>query len=400
MEPAIESKIPIYIRNTFEPKLAGTRIYLPTKEIKVRERSVCGFTTVDNISLMNIEGTGMIGVPGIAHRLFGALATNNISVMFVAQASSEHSICFATHTIYAERACEAIKNAFFYELQQKYISNIRVIRDCSIIAAIGESMCHMPGVAGLFFGALGDASINVLSISQGCDERNISAVVHSKDATRALRAVHSAFWLSSLELSIGIVGTGRVGSALLQALLENLDMLEARLGLRVKIRGVANSRKMLLGEDLTGSLREILSYFKEHAATSNNVLSSPLRKQASVGPDGFRPHLNPRVPVIHFVDEALPCMRSSSADGTGGRAISTDKGNRVRAVSRSGSMGQFSDVRKSESARSLQELEDALSDSGDDKMCTNLDEFLRHVKAGPTPHTGDSCLKISCISYL
>ena len=119
--------------------------------MKVRERSVCGFTTVDGISLLNIEATGMIGVPGVAHRLFGALSTYNISVMFIAQASAEHSICFATHSVYADRACEAVKHAFFYELKSGYISAIRVIGDCSIIAAVGESMCHMPGVAGLFF---------------------------------------------------------------------------------------------------------------------------------------------------------------------------------------------------------------------------------------------------------
>lgn len=386
MEPAIECKIPIFIRNTFEPHLEGTRIYLPTKEVKVRERSVCGFTTVDNISLMNIEGTGMIGVPGIAHRLFGALSTCNVSVMFVAQASSEHSICFATHTVYAERACEAIKNAFFYELQQKYISNIRVIYDCSIIAAIGESMCHMPGVAGLYFGALGDASINVLSIAQGCDERNISAVVHTKDATRALRAVHSAFWLSSLELSIGIVGTGRVGSALLQALLENLDILEQRLGLRVKIRGVANSRKMLLGEDLTGSLREILSYFKENAAVSTNALHGPTRNQStSTTMEEDSPSTAASQFFANEVTTTAPLLSTSSD-----RSVSSDRANsRARGVSRSGSMGQLSsDMRKSESARSLQELEDALCDCGDDKMDADLDVFLRHVKAGPTPHTG------------
>ena len=363
MEPAIESKIPIYIRNTFEPHLAGTRIYLPNrKEIKIRERSVCGFTTIDNISLLNIEGTGMIGVPGIAHRLFGALNTANITVMFIAQASSEHSICFATHSIYTERACEAIKHSFFYELKHGYISAIRVLSDCSIIAAVGESMCHMPGVSGLFFGALGDASINVLSIAQGCDERNISAVVYTKDATRALRAVHSAFWLSSLELSIGIIGTGRVGSALLQTLLENLDVLEARLGLRVKIRGIANSRKMMLGEDLTGSLREILSYFRGPGANMSTISAptSPIR------------------PVKH--SRSVPIFNSS--------CVSSFLVNNNNNVGTSSSRSNSAEVRKSESSRSLQELESALSSAGDDNLDTDLDIFLRHVKAGPTPHTG------------
>mmetsp|Transcript_13662 Transcript_13662/g.22791 ORF Transcript_13662/g.22791 Transcript_13662/m.22791 type:complete len:919 (+) Transcript_13662:124-2880(+) len=327
MEPAIQSKIPIYIRNTFFPEHEGTRIYLPnpSEQIKVRERSVCGFTTVDGIALLNIEGTGVLGVPGIAHRLFGALHADNITVMFIAQASSEHSICFATHSVNTSRARVAIENAFFYEIKHGMIGNIRIIEGCSIIAAVGERMHQLPGVSGLFFGALGDASINVLSISQGCDERNISAVVYSCDATRALRAVHASFWLSSLELSIGIVGTGRVGSALLQGLLEHLELLEDRLGIKLKIRGVCNSRKMLLGEDLSDSLKEILSFF------------------------------NP---------EATATSRTSSA-----ASLHSDA------------------VRKSESHRSLQELEIAMSETSDDKLDTDLDVFLQHIKGGPTPHT-------------
>jgi aspartokinase/homoserine dehydrogenase 1 len=120
-------------------------------------------------------------------------------------------------------------------------------------------MSNMPGVSGIFFGALGDARINVLSISQGCDERNISAVVYGKDATRALRAVHSAFWLSSLDVSIGIVGTGRVGSAVLSALIEQIKMLSSRFNINLKLRGVANSKKMLLGTHLVEELESTIS---------------------------------------------------------------------------------------------------------------------------------------------
>lgn len=262
MAPAITNNIPIYIRNTFEPEHKGTRISLPPVKGQIlREKCVCGFSTVDDISLLNIEGTGMIGVPGIAHRLFGSLKAANISVMFIAQASSEHSICFATKNSCTSLARKSIEEAFFYELKQGLISNIRVITECSIIAAVGESMSNMPGVSGIFFGALGDASINVLSISQGCDERNISAVVYAKDATRALRAVHSAFWLSSLDLNIGIIGTGRIGSALLQTLLDQLRNISERFDLNVNIRGVANSKKMLLGENLTDNLKSKLHLF-------------------------------------------------------------------------------------------------------------------------------------------
>jgi aspartokinase/homoserine dehydrogenase 1 len=154
-----------------------------------------------------------------------------------------------------------IEEAFYYELKHGYVSHIRVIDHCSIIAAVGDSMHQVPGVSGLFLSALGDASINVLSVAQGCDERNIAAVVHSIDATKALRAVHAAFWLSSLDVSIGIIGTGRVGSALLQTILEQQPLLQSRFNLKLSIRGVMNSKKMMLGEDLSEMLKSKLSIF-------------------------------------------------------------------------------------------------------------------------------------------
>jgi aspartokinase/homoserine dehydrogenase 1 len=169
--------VTIDVENTFQPEHPGTRIFLPpVKGQMVREKCVCGFSTVDNIALLNVEGSGMIGVPGIAHRLFGALKSANVSVMFIAQASSEHSICFAIKESFSSIAKKAVEEAFFYELKNGLVSGVKVINGCSIIAAVGESMGNMPGVSGIFFAALGSASINVLSISQGCDERNISAV--------------------------------------------------------------------------------------------------------------------------------------------------------------------------------------------------------------------------------
>lgn len=259
MSPAIMAGIPIYIRNTFDPTHPGTRIYVAPQKGKVaREKCVCGFSTVDNIALLNIEGSGMIGVPGIAHRLFGALKTANTSVMFIAQASSEHSICFATKQSNAAIAKKFVEEAFFYELQQNLISSILVIEDCSIIAAVGENMSNTPGVSGIFFRALGDARINILSISQGCDERNISAVVHGYDAARALKAVHAAFWLSSQVISVGVVGTGRVGSAVLQFVLDQLDLLKDRFDLDAEVRGIANSKKMILGENLNPTIRQCM----------------------------------------------------------------------------------------------------------------------------------------------
>lgn len=280
MAPAIEANIPIFIRNTFASEHEGTRIALyPSATTATTDgfnrRAVCGFTTVDKIALLTLEGTGMVGVPGIAHRLFGALKAAGTSVLFVAAASSEHSICVGLGSqSQGVSAKAAVEEAFFYELRQGFVSEITLLTDCSIIAAVGDGMSQTPGVAGIFFAALGGAGVNILSISQGCDERNISAVVRSNDATKALRAVHAAFLLSSLDLSLGLVGTGRVGSALLSTLLDQREVLSARFGLRINVRGIINSRVMLLGEDLLREETALVRVFIDQGHGVNGVKKS------------------------------------------------------------------------------------------------------------------------------
>jgi bifunctional aspartokinase / homoserine dehydrogenase 1 len=258
MAPAIASQIPIFIRNTFRPDLEGTQIsLLPHKRQELCERSVCGFSTVDDLALLNLEGSGIIGVSGIAQRLFGTLKSISVPVLFVAQASSEHNICFATKSLYVTRAVHAINETFYFERSHHILNDVRVIHDCAIIVAVGDAMNTVLGVAGHFLSALGDANINVISVAQGCDERSIAAVVRSVDATKALRAVHSAFSLSAASLSIAVVGTGRVGTALLRTLSHLRELLEQRLGLRITIRGISNSVHMLLGEDLCDQLDRV-----------------------------------------------------------------------------------------------------------------------------------------------
>mmetsp|Transcript_18505 Transcript_18505/g.27968 ORF Transcript_18505/g.27968 Transcript_18505/m.27968 type:complete len:951 (+) Transcript_18505:35-2887(+) len=217
---SISPNIPIYIRNTFYPSFPGTRIYTTSTSHTNEERSVCGFSSIDNIVLINVEGSGMIGVPGVAKRLFGTLESVGVNVILISQASSEHSITFATVQNQAQQAKEAIEEEFHRELKASRISQIEVKSPCSIIAAVGDGMMMVAGVSGRFFSALGDAKINVLAISQGCSERNISAVVSSLESTRALRAVHAAFRLSHATVRLGIVGMNELGNSLL-TLLEN-----------------------------------------------------------------------------------------------------------------------------------------------------------------------------------
>ena len=244
MAPLLEHGIPLFIRNTFRPDLAGTRISV---EGDVDHRAK-GITVIDHMALLNLQGAGLIGVPGTAARLFGALREAGISVVVISQGSSEHSICVAVPESDAQRAHDVVAEAFLLELDRKQIQGIDVQRGCSILAVVGDGMRGVPGVAGALFGSLGRAGVNVRAIAQGASERNISAVIDGVDSSRALRAVHAGFYLSAQTVSIGLVGAGTVGTALLRQMGDELDRIrrEARVDLRV--RGIARSRRMLLGD--------------------------------------------------------------------------------------------------------------------------------------------------------
>lgn len=220
MQPAITANppIPIFIRNTFNPAFRGTRIYTSSTTHTDRDRSVCGFSSIENMALINVEGSGLVGVPGVAKRLFGTLESVGVNVVLISQASSEHSITFATAESQVDIAKTAIEEEFHKELKQASISQIEVQAPCSIIAAVGDGMKLVAGVSGRFFSALGDAKINILAISQGCSERNISAVVFTRESTRALRAVHAAFRLSHTTVRIGVIGMDDLGNSLLKLL--------------------------------------------------------------------------------------------------------------------------------------------------------------------------------------
>jgi aspartokinase/homoserine dehydrogenase 1 len=249
MEPAVARDIPIYIRNTFAPQKRGTLICAkPVSALKVK-----GITTIDPVALVNLEGAGMIGVPGTAHRLFGALRDSGISVILISQASSEHSICFAIPEAQSVRAEEAVRRAFDAELRDGQIQHVEIALGMSILAVVGDGMAGSYGVAAKVFNSLGDAAISVRAIAQGASERNISVVVESKVSAKALRAVHAAFYLSPNTLSIGLIGPGTVGRVLLAQIETQIERLRA-LNLDLRVRGIASSKRMLLEEgaaDLT-----------------------------------------------------------------------------------------------------------------------------------------------------
>lgn len=242
--PAIDNGISVVIRNSFQPDHPGSRI----TAVVDGDHQIKGITAVSGMALINLEGAGMIGVPGTADRLFASLKDASVSVALISQASSEHSICIAVPADLAERARDTVSRAFAEELDGGQIQSVDVTDDQSIIAVVGDGMAGSPGIAARFFANIGRAGINVRAIAQGSSERNISAVVDSRDVTRALRAVHSGFYLSAKTISVGVIGAGVVGGTLLDQIRQQTQRLHEKFGLDLRVRAIARSSRMLLGE--------------------------------------------------------------------------------------------------------------------------------------------------------
>ena len=244
MAPAVTREIPILIKNTFAAERPGTLICArPQSALQVK-----GITTIDQVALVNLEGAGMIGVPGTAQRLFGALRDAGISVILISQGSSEHSICFAIPDGEADAAGEVVRRAFSNELREGQIQEVEVSRGCAILAVVGDGMAGNHGVAAKVFGALGEAAVNIRAIAQGASERNISVVIDARHSTRALRAVHAAFYLSPNTVSIGLIGPGFVGGALLDQLATQVARLQSTANLDLRVRGILSSKQMRLAD--------------------------------------------------------------------------------------------------------------------------------------------------------
>jgi bifunctional aspartokinase / homoserine dehydrogenase 1 len=257
LAPAIGAGIPVHIRNTFRPEHPGTRI----SAHRTPSGPVKGLSVIEDLALVNLEGAGMIGVPGTAERVFGVLHRAGVSVVMISQGSSEHSICFVVRGEEAGPAQAALRNAFERELGAGQVKDVTITDDISVLAAVGDGMAGTPGIAARIFNQLARAGVNVRAIAQGASERNISVAVAGKDARRALRAIHSGVYLSSRTLSVGLVGPGSVGRALLGQLAEAAPRLKREANVELRLRGVASSSRMVL-EDRTldpGSALEALA---------------------------------------------------------------------------------------------------------------------------------------------
>jgi aspartokinase/homoserine dehydrogenase 1 len=246
MVPIMDKRASLHLRSFAHIEDKGTII--DEKEGRVGKSVVKGFSVIRDVALINVEGAGMIGVPGISMRLFAAMNEANISVVLISQASSEYSICFAVPSEQAALAKAIAHSTFSNEIQQHRISNIESEYGCAILAAVGENMTGVPGISGTFFGALGKAHVNVRAIAQGSSERNISAVILEKDAKKALRTLHAGFFLSNQALSVGVFGPGNIGGTLLDQIGHEVRRLKSDFGVDIRIRAIANSTTMLIDE--------------------------------------------------------------------------------------------------------------------------------------------------------
>lgn len=247
MIPAFLKKIPIVIRNTFEPAFPGTVIRHDCRDAK---HNIKGISSINEISLLNLQGSGMVGKAGFSGRLFSLLAREQINVILITQSSSEHSITFAVKPADALNARKLIEREFELELEAKKI-DLPVIEDSlSILAIVGENMKETPGISGTLFQALGRNGVNVRAIAQGSSEYNISVIISRHDLAKALNAVHDAFYTDLKKtLNVFCLGTGNIGRTLFRQIGEHRDFLEKQNGILINVIGVSNSRKMAFNEE-------------------------------------------------------------------------------------------------------------------------------------------------------
>ena len=247
LQPAFTKNIPLRIRNTFNRDFEGTTI---SKSANSPEMPIKGISSIKEVALINVEGSGMVGVPGIASRLFGALGRSGVNIILITQASSEHSICFAINPEQSETAKHSLESEFNFELKAGLLNPIVIEDKYSIVAIIGENMRRTPGIADRLFGALGKNGINVVAIAQGSSELNVSVVIDQHNLPKALKVLHGAFFLSNRRLlNLFMVGTGLIGKTLLNQIRKQYEFFYQERLLDIRLIGAANTRKMLIDDD-------------------------------------------------------------------------------------------------------------------------------------------------------
>ncbi len=243
MIPAFSKKIPIRIRNTFNTDFPGTVVHDRPKK---NGNPVRGISSIEEVSLVNIQGSGLVGNSGFSGRLFAMLSREDINIILITQASSEHSITFAISPVDTEKAKRVLETEFEMELQTHKVDPPQIDENLSVVAIVGENMKHTTGISGDLFHALGRNGVNISAIAQGSSEYNISVVISKKDLAKALNILHEAFFLSPVKtLNVFYVGIGNIGKTLLEQIKGHKEYLYQNNSLRIQMIGLTNSRRML-----------------------------------------------------------------------------------------------------------------------------------------------------------
>jgi aspartokinase/homoserine dehydrogenase 1 len=246
IQPVMAKKIPVWIKNTLAPEDFGTLI---EAETSIDKEIIRGITSIDKISVLSLEGSGMVGIPGFSKRLFDALSRAQINVILITQSSSEHSICVAIEEKCEKLAKESVDREFEYEINVGKIEPLRVENGFSILALVGDKMKQHTGVSGKMFATLGSQGINIHAIAQGSSERNISAIIASKDVRKAVNTLHEEFFSDgNKQINVFVVGVGTVGKKLIEQIGRQSEFLRRNLRLNVRVVGLAKSRNKIFDE--------------------------------------------------------------------------------------------------------------------------------------------------------
>ncbi|RSK42586.1 bifunctional aspartate kinase/homoserine dehydrogenase I [Hymenobacter perfusus] len=247
IQPVMKSGIPLWIKNTFAPEDAGTLVEVAPP---ANQEFVRGISSIGPISLLRLEGSGMVGVPGFSRRLFAALAREQVNVVLITQSSSEHSICVAVSTPDADRAQQAADQEFTAEISNGLLDPLDREDELAIVALVGEQMKNHPGISGRMFGALGQNGVNIRAIAQGSSEKNISTVIRQQDVRKAINVLHETFFeATTRQVNVVVAGVGNVGRKLLEQLQRQQPWLREKLRLHLRVVGLANSRQFVLREE-------------------------------------------------------------------------------------------------------------------------------------------------------
>ena len=275
IQPVLKDSIPILIKNTFEPNTKGTLI---SSNSKSTTNPIKGISHIDNIALLTLEGSGMIGVAGSSKRLFEVLSQHNINVIFITQASSEHSICIGILNSDATKAKDAIDNTFEIEISQNRVEPCIVEKELCIVALVGENMKNHQGISGKMFSTLGKNNVNIRAIAQGASERNISVVINEKDVVKALNTLHERFFEDNTkQLNLFVMGVGNVGEKFIDQIKQQKNFLKDNLKINLRVIALTNSKKMVFDEEGI-DLNDWKNKLTEGEKTDNTVFIATVKK--------------------------------------------------------------------------------------------------------------------------